>query len=133
MLIIYIKHIKFTIYKTVTSSICFFPVLFYSFLFYWKRTGTGKHIHYWIFFQVWLSCVFARRKNAGFSYIKWYFSNEIKVFNKAERCDWIRTGARKSHTLLNFFSSLIIMCFCAAQEHRILLNKMIIFKWKQSF
>jgi len=48
-------------------------------------------------------------------------------------CDWKRTGARKTHTLLNFFSSVIFMCFCTAQERRILLNKMIFLKWNQSF
>jgi len=59
---------------------CFYPVLFYSFLFYWKRTG-----------------------------------------------------ARKWHTLSNFFPSVIFMCSCAAQERTFLLNKMIFFNWNQSF
>ena len=143
---------------------CFYPVLFYSFLFYWKRTGArkwhtllnffpsvifklstklkdvtanaqaqGNDTHYPIFFS---SVIFMRScvaQERTFLLNKMIFLNWIKLFNKTERCDWKRTGARKSHTLSNFFSSVIFMCSCTAQERTFLLNKMIFFNWNQSF
>ena len=39
--------------------------------------------------------------------------------------EWRRTGARKKHAFLNFYSSVIFMRFCAAQERMILLYKII--------
>ena len=54
--------------------------------------------------------------NMLFCWIKSYLWNEIKVFKKAERLEWKRTGALKKHAILNFLSSLIFMRVCTAQK-----------------
>ena len=99
----------------------------------WKRTGAGKKHALLNFFS---SMIYAFLRGAETHYFAKYFHIfEMKSKFLTKLKDWNENAQAQGKSMYYriFFSSVIFMLFCAAQENMILLNKIIFMKWNQSF